>query len=122
MPDFILNSKVLTYVAGALVLVAIIAGTLGFIETSLMLTIIGFAGFGGVVSFRDWVDSQGWRTYVQAGLGILGTAAMALNWITIEQFILVIGIFGTGSAASLLAAAKKVPVGMPKLRSMNVMT
>lgn len=118
MPDWILNSKVLTILAGVICVVAVVAFTLGYIGDSIMLTILGFVGFSGVAALRDWIDSQGYKTYLLAGLGIVGTIAMTLGWITADVFVAILTLFGIGSAATLRAATNKVPAGVPKLKSM----
>lgn len=119
MPDWILNSKILTIVAAVVCVAVIVANVLGYIEQSLMLTVLGFVGFGGVAAFRDWINSQGWRTYLLAGLGLAGTIAMTLGWITPEAFIGVLSLLGVGSAGALVAAGKKAPVGS-KLKTITM--
>lgn len=119
MPDWILNSKILTIAAAVVCVAVIVANVLGYIEQSLMLTVLGFVGFGGVAAFRDWINSQGWRTYLLAGLGLAGTIAMTLGWITPEAFIGVLSLLGVGSAGALVAAGKKAPVGS-KLKTITM--
>ena len=120
MPDWILNSKILVIIATLICVVTIIAFVLGYTGESVMLTILGFAGFGGVAAFRDWIDSQGWKTYLIAGIGILGTIGLITNFITAEVFIALLTLFGAGSAATLVHAAKMVPAGVPKLKTMSI--
>lgn len=120
MPDWILNSKILTIIASVLCVAVIIAFVLGYVGESIMLTILGFAGFSGVAALRDWIDSQGWKTYLMAGMGILGTIAMTLGWITPDVFIALLTLFGMGAAGTTIAAVKKVPAGTPVLKSMKI--
>ena len=120
MPDWILNSKVLTIIAVILIVAAFIAFTLGYIGENVLLTILGFAGFGGMAAFRDWIDSQGYKTYVIAGIGILGTVGMITNFVTPDVFIAILTVFiGTG-AVTLSHAAKKVPAGVQMLKTMKI--
>ena len=120
MPDWILNSKVLTILAGIICLVAVIAFAMGFITESIMFTVLGFVGFGGIAAFRDWIDSQGYKTYVIVGLGLIGSIAMAMDFITLDVFIAILSLFGVGAAATLTSAVKKVPAGQPKLKAISV--
>lgn len=120
MPDWILNSKVLVIIATLICVASIIAFVLGYAGESVMLTILGFAGFGGVAAFRDWIDSQGWKTYLVAGVGILGTIGLVTNFITAEVFIALLTLLGVGSAGTLAHAANKVPVGVRKLKRISV--
>lgn len=118
--DNLLNSKVLTYVLAFLALGAVIANALGYITTEIMIFVLSLGGFGGIAAFRDWINSQGYKTYLIIGVGALGVVAMALGWITLDQFIIVlVAVFG-GSAASLAHALKKAPAG-DKLKSVQVM-
>lgn len=120
MPDWILNSKVLTIIAIIIICVAAIAWLMGYVTEGIFLAVLGFAGFGGMAAFRDWINSQGYKTYVVAGVGILGTIGLVTNYITPEVFIAILTLFiGTG-AATLVHAGKKVPAGAPKLKSMSI--
>ena len=119
MPDWILNSKFLTILAAIICVVSVLAFSLAYIGEGIMLTILGFAGFGGIAAFRDWIDSQGWKTYLIVGLGLIGSVAMALGWIELNVFIAILSLFGVGSAITLKVAANKVPAGMPKLKAMS---
>jgi len=117
MPDWILNSKVLTIIAIVVIVAAFIAFTLGYVGENVLLTILGFAGFSGMAAFRDWIDSQGYKTYVVAGIGILGTIGLVTNNITPDVFIAILTAFlGTGTV-TLAHAMKKVPAGVPKLKA-----
>lgn len=115
MIDAIFNSKVLTIIFIVLALAAIVAGTLEYISTEIMLTFFTIFGFSGVAAFRDWINSQGYKTYVVAGLAIAGAAGLYFKFITVEQLLIIVSIFTGGAAVTLTQAVKKVPAGQPKL-------
>ena len=119
MPDWILNSKLLTILATVVCGVVIIAFVLGYVGEGIMLTILGFVGFTGIATFRDWINSQGWKTYVVVGLGFIGTIAMAVGWITLDAFIAILTLLGVGSAGTLTVALKKAPTG-DKLKTIKI--
>ena len=117
--DNVLNSKFLTYLFAFLGFAAIVANALGYISIEIMLVVLGLGTFGSVAAFRDWVNSQGWKTYAIVGVGILGVAAVGFGFIAIEQFILIYTLLFGGSVATVVHALKKAPAG-EKLKPMSV--
>jgi len=111
MPDWIINSKVLTIIAMVVCVGVIIANILGVVNEGVMLTVLGFLGFPGIAAFRDWINSQGYKTYIVVGLGLVGTIAMAVGWIDLNTFIAILTLLGVGAVGTLTAALKKAPSG-----------
>jgi len=119
MPDWILNSKILTILAAVICVASVVAFAIGFIGEGVLLTILGFVGFTGVGALRDWIDSQGYKTYVIVGLGLVGSIAMAIGWIDLNTFMAVLTLLGVGAAGTLTLAVKKAPAGA-KLKAISV--
>jgi len=118
MPDWILNSKILTYLFTGLLVLVIIASLLGYVPESILLAAIGFLGFADVIAFRDWINSQGIKTYVVGFLGIAGTIALVAGWITPQVFIAILTIFTGSAAVTLGVGLKKAPAGA-KLKAIS---
>jgi hypothetical protein len=72
-----------------------------------MLLLLGFFGFADGIAFRDWLNSKGFFTYVFCGLGLLGTAAVAIGWISPDKLVLILTVFGGGASAALANGIRK---------------
>ena len=107
------NSKLLSYVFFGLAILAVIANFTGFIGEGTLVSLLGFFGFSGIAALRKYIDSQGFKTYLVAGLAILATVAQALIPGTIDpEFMLkFLGFLGVVAGSTTVASVTKAKNG-----------
>lgn len=120
MIDVILNSKVLAILFTVIVIVALVAWALDYVQENIVLFIVGIAFPGGLAAWRDWINSKGWMTYVVCGLALLGFIALVLHFITPEQFMIVLGTVSGLGALTIGKAISRVEPGEPKLKELKL--
>jgi len=102
MLDQIFNSKSLTFIFFGLAVITIAVFILGYIPETTAIPILGLLGFSGFAAVRDWLNSQGWKTYAVVGIAVIGVIPYAIGWVTVEQLQLwfeVWGVLGVGTLA-----------------------
>jgi hypothetical protein len=105
MKKYALQATVVTFLLSALV---VIIHSLGLIDESIMLVLIGIFGFGSVAELRLFIEQRGWKTYVFAIGGALGVIALILEWATPEQVGYWYGFWGIATFGGLTHAVYKL--------------
>lgn len=73
-----LKGKAMSYVLFGLAVIMVALNFLGFLSEPIMLTLVGLFGFSGVSALRAFINSQGWKTYFSAAMGVLGIVGQVL--------------------------------------------
>lgn len=80
------KSLIYTYIGAFIALVAILAGVFGWVDPQVVWGVAGIFGFGSVASLRTYIDSQGWKTYVVAGIPIVLGILLLLKVIDLDTY------------------------------------
>ena len=104
-----LKSPLATYLGMAIAVLAMIAGItdVSWISSDLAWTIAGFFGFGSVASLRLYIEAQGWKTYVSAGVPMVASILFFLGVVVLDQYQALLAVFGPITAATVQHALSK---------------
>ncbi len=75
----------------------------------LLTALLGIFGFAGVAGLRQWIESQGWKTYFTTAMGVLGSLAsfFAPEIITPDRLAVWLGTWGIIAGMALTHAKQK---------------
>lgn len=96
---------------GILAIVVAVAATAGFLfglyDANIYAMLLGLGGFSGIAGLRSAIASSGKKTYLQAAGGALVAALIGAEVVDLQTGLIVLGLFGVGSQASLKAGIDK---------------
>lgn len=104
-----LQGKTLSYILFAAAIVVVALSLVGFISEPVMLSLIGVLGFGGISALRAFIDSTGYKTYISAGLAIIGVIAQAIfpTYVSPDVLQQWLALWGTIAGVSTTQAVVK---------------
>ena len=91
------------------------ASFVGVIDDFVAQVLVGLLGFASFAEVRTWIDSQGYKTYVVAALGIIGIivgSLYGLDPVAINEWMIFWGVIAAGTLTHGLYKAKKEGKGL----------
>ena len=96
-----------TYLGIVIALFAMVSGVYGWVEPDLAWSLAGIFGFGSVASLRAYIEAQGIKTYVIAGIPIIFGILLAVGVINLEFYQLLTAAFAPLTQITLQQAKVK---------------
>ena len=101
------KSLIYTYIGALIALFAIIAGALQWFDSQVAWGVAGIFGFGSVTALRTFIDSQGWKTYVTAGVPIILGILLLVNIIDLQTYKALVEAFTPLTGMAVAHAVQK---------------
>ena len=102
-----MDSKNLAYAGFGVAVLAIVTGVFGWFPAEIVWGVAGFFGFGGIGALRNFIDSEGWKTYAAIIPPMVSGVLMLFNVIDLVTYQLLIAAFVPVTGATVTQGVVK---------------